>query len=328
MNVTTPRSRQPPRTAWTVERLKHERALALGYTLEPASLASYSSALHSYITFCTLHSFPVEPTPDTLSFFVVFMCHHIKPQSVQAYLSGICNQLEPFFANVREVRNHRLVTKTLAGCKKLRAAPVSRKDPLSRSDLATITNAYQHSPSYDDCLFLTLLLTGFHGLLRLGELVWPDNHALQDYRKVILRHTAVVQDLAFTFHLPSHKADRFFEGNRVMIHKTNTADDPLAPFTHYLQLRDHLFPFHPHLWLRANGSIPTRRWFIARLLHHFPASISGHSLRAGGATALAEAGVPPHLIQAMGRWASDSFKIYIRRHPTLLAGFLFNHAHL
>ena len=38
-------------------------------------------------------------------------------------------------------------------------------------------------------------------------------------------------------------------------------------------------------------------------------SIAGQSMRAGGATALAEAGVPPQLIQAAGRWTSDTFTL-------------------
>jgi len=40
------------------------------------------------------HSFPVEPTPDTLSFYAIYMAHYIKPNLVSSYLLGICNQLE------------------------------------------------------------------------------------------------------------------------------------------------------------------------------------------------------------------------------------------
>jgi len=69
----------------------------------------------------------------------------------------------------------------------------------------------------------------------------------------------------------------------------------------------------------------TRSWFIRRLRHHFSSDVGGHSLRSGGATALAEAGVPPHIIQAIGRWASDAFQIYIRKHPVLLAAMLYGH---
>ncbi|KAF9030108.1 hypothetical protein BDZ89DRAFT_1245282, partial [Hymenopellis radicata] len=45
-----------------------------------------------------------------------------------------------------------------------------------------------------------------------------------------------------------------------------------------------------------------------------------------GATAMAEDGSPPHLIQAAGRWASDTFQIYIRKNPIVLQALLF-HGH-
>lgn len=56
----------------------------------------------------------------------------------------------------------------------------------------------------------------------------------------------------------------------------------------------------------------------------FPADISGHSMRAGGATSLAVAGVPPAMIQAIGRWSSDAWLAYIRKHPVVLGAALFD----
>jgi hypothetical protein len=323
MNPWARSPRQPVREAWTLERLVHERAVALGCAIEQSSAATYTSALQSYLSFCALHNFPPEPTPDTLSFFVVYMSHHIKPQSVESYLSGICNQLEPFHPSVRAIRRHPLVTKTLAGCKKIRAVGVSRKRPITRAELGDVAATYGSSMSHDDVLFVAILLAGFHGLLRLGELVWPDRKSLQDYRKVITRRRVLTSPASVSFHLPGHKADRFFEGNQVILQSTLTADDPVKPFLSYLQARDLRFPYNPELWLRADGSIPTRSWFMLRLRRHFASDVAGHSLRSGGATALAEAGVPPHLVQAIGRWASDAFQIYIRKHPVLLAAFLY-----
>ena len=49
-------------------------------------------------------------------------------------------------------------------------------------------------------------------------------------------------------------------------------------------------------------------------------------MRAGGATSLAENGVPPNLIQAIGRWVSSAFQIYIRKNPVLLQALLFGRA--
>ena len=49
-------------------------------------------------------------------------------------------------------------------------------------------------------------------------------------------------------------------------------------------------------------------------------------MRAGGATSLAENSIPPHLIQAIGHWASLAFQIYIRENPVLLQALLFGRA--
>ncbi|RDB27517.1 hypothetical protein Hypma_003769 [Hypsizygus marmoreus] len=318
-------ARQPSRLPWSRERLEHERSIALGAVLEASSHASYNSALQSYLTFCQAHHFPIDPTPDTLSFYIVYMCHHIKPKSVSSYLSGICNQLEPIYPEVRIHRKHRLVTNTLRGCTKLRAIPTTRKRPITREELVHITSQYPPSASHDDKLFIAILLTGFHGLMRLGELAWPDKLSLRDYRKVSRCNTVNISDNTFSFLLPSHKADHTFEGNQILLHSTNTGDDPLHAFTSYLTSRDTSFPLNPELWLCADGSIPTRNWFLRRLRTHLPdKDVAGHSLRAGGATALALAGIPGYLIQAIGRWASDTFRIYIRQHPTLLAAILYN----
>ena len=69
----------------------------------------------------------------------------------------------------------------------------------------------------------------------------------------------------------------------------------------YVTLRDHLFPLHPTLWLRENGTVPSRSWFLSKLRTFFSSEIAGHSMRAGGATALAQAGASPEIIKAAGR---------------------------
>src|ERR1700678_1440270 len=323
MTKRTSKTRRPRRETWSRKRLLRERAVAVACSLEPGSISSYSSAVKSYFDFCSAHSFPIDPTPDTLSFYAVYMSHYIKPNSVGSYLSGVCSQLETFFPNVRVHRHHWLVTKTLAGCHKMFPSAVSCKCAVTRSELATITQSYIHSISYDDTIFLGILMTGFHGLMCLGELTWPDNVKLRDYRKVIMRSSVLVEPKSYQFTWQGHKADRLFEGNIVLIQSTDLPDDPWAPFTRYLSLRDHLFPFRAELWLTERGSIPTRAWFLRILYQHLSGDIGGQSLRASGATAFAEAGVPPHLVQAIGRWKSSAFEIYIRKHPVLLAAFLY-----
>ncbi|KIY53834.1 hypothetical protein FISHEDRAFT_32525 [Fistulina hepatica ATCC 64428] len=251
MNLDNPRARQPPRAPWTFSRLQMERAVAIGASIDISSAATYNSALQSYITFCRAHTFALDPSPDTLSFYVVYMSHFIKPSSVNSYLSGICSQLEPFFPDVRHARSSALVRRTLTGCLKLYSSPTTRKRPLRRSELIQLAPTFAHSPTFDNALWWSMLLTGFYGLLRLGEMVMPDRLEIRDYRKLVRRLSILFTPTAFSFHLPAHKADR--------------------------------------------------------------------------ATHLAELGVDPSIIQSIGRWSSDAFRIYIRTHPVILAAILHGH---
>ncbi|KIJ53418.1 hypothetical protein M422DRAFT_155244 [Sphaerobolus stellatus SS14] len=314
MNSSSARSRNSTRSPWTREKLERTRAYALGHALAPSSKLSYSTALTSYLNFCRMHDFPVEPTADTLSFYTVYMCNHIKPSSVASYLSGIQSELEPFFPNIRSAHKSVLVQKTLLGCKRLRRSEPKRRKALELSDLNTL--------SHNDLLFLAQVTSGFFGLNRLGELVWPDNHQLQSYANVSMRHSVRFEEDHYSYHLPSHKSDKISEGARIVIQTVDSPYDPVRLFKKYLQSRDSFFPGRPELWLRSDGSLPQRSWFIAYLHRFFPTNISGHSLRSGGALALALAGTPPERIQDAGRWTSDAFRLYIRKHPILLQSLI------
>lgn len=319
------KSRQPPRAAWPRDRLLRERAIALGLAIDISTCNSYGSALNSYLTFVRLHNLPVEPTPDTLSFFVVFMSHHIEPRSVSSYLSGICQQLEPYFDNVRRSRHSPLVDRTMKGCLRLYSSPTVRKRALTLSDLKTVLSELSLSSSHDDLLFKAMLLTGFFALMRLGELTFPNTKKLRNWKKVTKRSSVVISQDQYEFHLPGHKADQFFEGNRIIIkQKQYTNIDPLACFLEYIYSRDQAFPLSSPLWITSKGSVPTRDFFISRLRCFFDRDIAGQSMRAGGATSLAEHGVPPSLIQLIGRWSSDAFFIYIRKSPVLIQALLYS----
>lgn len=303
--------------------LINKRSISLGYSLDASSFGAYTSALNSYITFCNLHNLPVDPTPDTLSFFVVFLSSHIEPRSVNSYLSGICQQLEPFFPEIRQNRKTLLVSRTMSGCLCRFRSPIKRKTPFSHANLLFVLDSFVSNPSHDDRLFIALLFTGFHALLRLGEMVFLNKKKNRNYRKISLHHTVSILQTQYSFFLPSHKGDRFFEGNTILVQKLTTATDPYNHFVSYIESRDTLFPLHPELWLTSNGRVPTRHWFISRLRVLFPSNFAGQSLRSGGATSLAEAGADLDTIQAVGRWSSKAFRIYLLKNLVLLHAIIF-----
>ncbi|KIJ50206.1 hypothetical protein M422DRAFT_159981 [Sphaerobolus stellatus SS14] len=240
-------ARQPKQEAWPIERLLREHAVALGHALESSTISAYDSHLQSYLSFCENHNFPIQPTIDTLSFYIIYMCHHVKPSTAGNYLSGICHLLKPYYPD------------KLCGLQ-----PTNHKCALTHEDLCSIISSLTMNPSYDDRLFIAMLLTGFFGLLRLGEITFPDNPRKCSFKKVIMHHTLSVEPTHFAFTLPYHKAD---------------CDD-----------------------------------------------IAGHSLCSGGAMALALADVADNAIQAMGHWSSDTWHIYICKHPVLLQAIMHGHS--
>lgn len=96
------------------------RARFLSNYLAGSSQLSHNDtdALHSYIHFCNLHGFPLEPTADTLSFYLTFASFLFEPQTLSCYLSRICSQLELYIPSCRAARQSYLVTRTLAGIKR------------------------------------------------------------------------------------------------------------------------------------------------------------------------------------------------------------------
>jgi hypothetical protein len=199
----------------------------------------------------------------------------IKPDSVDTYLSGICHQLEPYFPSVRTTRKSMICKRTLAGCKRLKGLPTVRKRALTMDDLRRIVDYYKNSNSHDDLLFVAQLLSGFFALHRLGELTTPDDKSLIDHRKITKRSSVKLSDNDYRYFLPSHKADKFFEGNTVIIQRHNIVVDPLSHFKKYLSSRDRLFPFSSDLWLRADGSRPSRSFFISRMRLFFESDVGG-----------------------------------------------------
>ena len=257
-----------------------------------------------------------------LSFYVVFMAHHIKPTSVVQYLSGIINCLQLPFPSAWAAHHDLLVNKSLMGMQRLHGFVLtSRKRALTTDDLHTLVSHV--SPNgLDNLVLIAIVFTAFHALLHLNKITQPDNVCCCSSTKITMRHTIIVSLSPFSFFLPTHKTDRFFEGNTIAIEAHTSMLNPCPHFTWYLALHDHCFPFHPQLWLHTNGQIPTYSWVVQQLKQILSDDVAGHSMESGGATALMLAGIPDDHIQARWHWSSDTYCAYIQKHPVMLQALL------
>jgi hypothetical protein len=155
--------------------------------------------------------------------------------------------------------------------------------------------------------------------MQLGDLVVHNTCELKSLHKSIKCNSLEILPAQYSFKLPMQKADRFYEGSKIILPNRSDALNPVSIMQHYVNSRKTKFRYNPLLWIRLDRSPPTHSWFIRRLNTLFPdKSIASHSLRSGGATAYAISGMSDNQIQALGRWLSDVFKVYICKNPILL----------
>ncbi|KAF8222356.1 putative retroelement protein [Tricholoma matsutake] len=298
------RAWQPHQEPWSQECLICEHAIALGQAINVFTWNNYGSTLNSYLTFFQLHDMSMELTPDMLSLYTVYMRHHIKPKSMDTYLSGICSQLEPYFKHVHEACNTCLVHCTLKGCKRLWGTPTCA---LTITDLVFVCTGFHSNPTHDDTLFCAQLCIGFFALMHLGELTFPDSLSICNPWKLSRCTLVILQPDSFQFFLPGHKADRFFKGNIIILCSNGLPCNPMMCFQKYLVSYNSRSPLSSPSWLTVDGTVPTHSFFMHHLHQFFNSNIGGQSMHAGGATSLTENGVAPHIIQGIGRWASAAW---------------------
>ena len=142
--------------------------------------------------------------------------------------------------------------------------------------------------------------------------------SLRDWRKIIKRASLQFSFGRAGYHLPYHKGDRFYRGTDILFTSQEVAN-PVSLLQDYVKHRDAVHGGRAALFICENGSHPTRSWFEKKFFAVLDRSFGGHSPRAGGATFYASLGLSEDIIQALGRWSSEAWKIYIRDNATIRA---------
>ena len=307
-----PRLARPPSNIKDLDaRVSHLQS----HALEKSTVGGYSTGARDYARFCRIHHLPLDPTPQTLSRYIAFSSLSIA--SGPKYLTGAQHFLHSLYPDFDLNRASPLVRATIRGSKKIRADPVHRKQPLRIEHLLSFVALAHHTGKYDDLLFATIMSCCFYGCHRSGELILKTKKDV-DWRKIIKRSSLHFSPGYAGYHLPYHKTDPFFRGTDILF-STQEFADPITLLREFVQRRDKLHGARRALFLREDGSHPTRAWFDSKLFSFIDKSFGGHSPRAGGATYYASLGLSESVIMALGRWSSEAWKIYIRDNPCVRA---------
>ena len=118
-------------------------------------------------------------------------------------------------------------------------------------------------------------------------------------------------------HISESKTDPFRKGHTLTLTATHTSTCPVSAFKKYITLRTNaprdtpVFVFQSGTYLTRSNLTAVLRRLLANAGHD-PTVYSSHSFRIGAATTAATVGTPAWLIQTLGRWSSDCYKVYIQ----------------
>jgi len=152
----------------------------------------------------------------------------------------------------------------------------------------------------------------FFGFLRSSEYVAPTTSKFTE--NTLLYEDIVISKNKATVKIKSSKTDPFRQGCLIRLAATNSPLCPVSALHHHMishpTKRGPLFTYHDKTFLtqkRLNNII--KEAFSSSIRTE---SVSSHSFRIGAATTAAAAGIPSWLIQQLGRWNSDCFRIYTK----------------
>lgn len=203
--------------------------------------------------------------------------------------------------------------------------------PMTIDDLKIIRANLNLEDSCDVAVY-TCIMVGFYCAARLGELTVPNIWETFNPKKYIMRWdvTKVANQNGLPvlkFHIPITKCEAEGEDVQCAPHP-DCITDPKAALLNHLHINSahpdaHLFAQNHHkggMHPLTKTQVVSKPTDIAKC--QGLADLKGHSLHIEGTLFYLLKGVPFNIVKAIGRWAGNSFTIYLRLHTLILAPYL------
>ena len=175
-------------------------------------------------------------------------------------------------------------------------------------------------------MFWAACTLAYFGFLRSAEFTIPSLSAFDPAIHLQLKDIAVDsrhEPSSLRVHIKASKTDPFRKGCFIHIGRGKYPLCAVEAMLAYLPIRGNS---SGPLFLLQSGQPLTRvlltSWIRKIALSSgLEGNYSSHSFRIGAATTAARNGIPDHAIQALGRWASSAYQLYIRTPSEALAHF-------
>ena len=299
-------------SAWRLLDLVKGRVLA--NSLAPTTLKTYRAGFNQYLQFCRqLQLAPFPLREQVLENFCVSMARRVGYLMLKVYCCAIqaFSRLRGFPECIQDMVRLPYV---LRGIRRLQGATHTRvpRSPVTLPQLHTLISYLTRLPDRVTQYMLTAaVLLAFFGMLRVSEYTSPTSSVFDGTIHLTPPDVVIYwQRRLMLIRLKVSKTDPFCAGMVVRVAATGNFLCPVLAMLRYLAVRG-VGP--GPLFLFPDGSFLTRAHVMELLRSCFPfrRDVTTHSFRRGGASALASWGVPPYVIQVLGRLRSDAYRRYI-----------------
>ena len=286
----------------------------LSRALASSSQKTYQTGINQYVSFC--QHFQTDPLPlseTVVENFCVSLASRVSYKTIKVYLSAVqfWSKMQGGGVLLKDMQRLHYV---LLGIRRSQGGNFGRaiRPPVTWVMLQQICAFLVRSETpFDRDMLTAAMLLAYFGLLRVSEYTCPGPAIYDNTVHLSVSDVQVRWDRGFALiTIKQSKTDPFREGVQIRISVLGHYLCPVHALVRFLFRRG---PSPGPLFIFQNGAFLTRERvsdILVRALPNVP-NINTHSFRRGGASALAAAGTPDHVIQVMGRWKSDAFTKYI-----------------
>ena len=272
-----------------------------------------------YLEFCTACGRnPLPASEQLLILFVADLSLRVCHSTARTYLAGV-RHLHISQGYGDPLKGCPKLDLVLRGLKRQKPRAQDSRLPITPWVLLRIKSVLAQAPhDWDSIMLWAAFCLGFFAFLRSCEFTVESPQQFDAAWHLTPKDIAVdntVNPTLLRIHLKGSKTDQTRIGIDLYVGRTETELCPLSAVLAYIAIRGQ---DDEPLFKLKNGR-PLSCQLLVQKLRSTPSSAgvdckryAGHSFRIGAATTAIARGVSETTVQTLGRWASDSFKRYVR----------------
>ena len=294
--------------------------------------SSYGSGLLVFHVYCNSRLIPEHArspaASDLISAFIAFIAGSYSGRTIANYIFGV--RAWHILHGMHWSLNDEEVEALLKAAENLTPLSSKRKKrrPYTVKFICTLHSHLDLNSPLDAAVY-SCLTAAFYCTARVGEFTVPSLSSFNPDIHIKPRDTHTERDRnnleMRVFHLPQTKTAR--NGEDVSFAKQDGPSDPEAAFLHHLQTNNPPLSGALFAYRHKNSHRPlTKQKFLTRLAQAAKAAgmdpLQGHGIRIGSTLEYLLRNVPFEVVKTKGRWASDAFQLYLRKHAQIMAPYM------